>query len=68
LENIIIIILYIIILFDIINIFKKKNKKVNVTYIIIFIATFIIISLYYLGVPIPSPSIVIEKFIISIIK
>lgn len=65
-ENVIVFILYMIALVDLINIFKRKNKRLIITYIVIFAFSFIIINLYYFGVHIPSLSMAIKKLITSI--
>lgn len=68
-EILIVIILYALIVFiDMMPIMKSKNKKLNITYMIVFAFTFIILFLDGLEVDIPSPSIVIKDFITSIIK
>lgn len=67
-ENVIALIIYMIVFVDLIYTFKKKNKKLIITYIVIFALSFVIINLYYFGVPIPSPSMAIRKLITSIFK
>jgi hypothetical protein len=53
---------------DLIAIFKKKNKKINITYLTLYIIAFIILILNALGISIPSPSMVIKSAIDSFMK
>jgi uncharacterized membrane protein len=68
-EITIIIMLFLLILFiDVIAIFKKKNKKINIIYLVFYTITFIILMFDALGVNIPSPSMLIKNVIDSFMK
>jgi hypothetical protein len=57
-----------IIFIDLIPIFKKKNKKVDITYIVIILITFTIIFLDGIEIKVPSPSLFFKSVIDSFIK
>lgn len=65
---IIIIIYFLIIVFDYKGVIQKKSKKVFYIYSTILVVTFVIMVLDSYNVQLPSPSMIIEQVILSFTK